>query len=133
MILTKRLQLILDKWKTRIREKAEIVEHETYGGKTIVDPLPFAVYETALKATYVNWQIYHKERENWSEFMGCQVYHQIIGDRNNISLPWIEDDWGHAEGLAAEQDYRYCCSLLAKEEGEDEKGEPTNLYYALLD
>lgn len=116
MKATKKLDALLAKWKTARRETPSVVRHATNGIETQVDPLQFAVYETAIKAVYSSWQL--------SGMMTAVMrqWYQSLARKDGITLPG-RDDLGRISSQDAASDYRYCVKLLSDD----------GLYRELLD
>lgn len=117
---TKKLQKIFDRYNVGLRDENTIVTHQTYGRKTELNPLQFAVYETAIKSVYIANQTVHFDVKRLFWF-------QRICDDSDINLPYIEEvtdlDKAKAEAQQAASDYHYCVHLLSR----------AGLYYQLLD
>jgi hypothetical protein len=128
------MERIFRKYNVKVRDCAQTVRHETYEFRTVVEPEDFAIYEACLKAQYVCHQVYHALRGQWSEFTGCIAWSHRLCDPNQISLPWIRDEWGAAEAEQASRDYHECCKALSPRTGRDaDTGEERSLIYGLLD
>lgn len=124
MKLTKKLQKLLDKWQTNLRQTPQVVTHQGSGERAEISPLQFAVYETALKALSTHYFVELRLRDNRHWAIETLVYYHGVAGRNDIHLPWIDDKQitqKHCDSTA--NDYNYCCGLIIKD----------GLYYQLLD
>lgn len=135
MKLTQKMQDIFKRRKVTLRPDNQVVEHATYGCKTVLTPEQFAVYEAAMKSHFVGTATNFAKQEQWSEFMGCIAHYNSMLDKNDICLPWIEDEDVTNEKInEAADDYDYCAKKLMNEEGEDyETGKVNNVYHSTLD
>lgn len=125
MKLTRKMEDLFKKWKTTIRPDRQSVTHPTYKTTRLVDPVAFAVYETALKANYAH-QFAGMALNNYrtDQLMGVMAHFQDMADPNDIGLPLIDDkDITQDYINQTAQDYDYCAAWLSR----------AGLYYDLLD
>lgn len=132
--ITKRMEGILKRYAVTFRDGEQTVRHKTYGFETVVDPVAFAIYEAALKANHIAFQIYFRVTGRVQEAMQSHAWYSELCEANGFELPALEDDWGREEGARASEDFRYCQKQLMRLTGRDaQTGEERDLYYALLD
>lgn len=116
---TKKLESLFRRYEVDLRESNSTVVHEVYGTKTGLDPIGFAVYETAIKAVYLA-NVLHQRNASSERWYGR------IADNSGFLLPDPESVPLNKATLRCKQateDYYYCVSILSK----------AGLYYALLD
>jgi hypothetical protein len=124
MKLTRKLQSVLNRWNTAIRPQPSVVVHEVYGVNTTVEPLIFAVYETAIKAIYALEQTeppYKITNRTWGRHLAeSKQWYERIASKDGFELPEITAD---IQPKQCYSDWIYCRNLIIR------KG----LYYRLLD
>jgi hypothetical protein len=124
MKLTKKLEVILKRWNTKIRREPSVVVHATSGRRTTVEPLAFAVYETAIKAVFaLNQSMPPQEFVNvtWEENLAQERrWYGMIAAKDGFVLPEITPATDPDTCYA---DWTYCRQLILRE----------GLYYELLD
>lgn len=118
-----KLDQIMKRYGVRLRTGPSAVRHLVHGYDTTVDPIPFAYYEAAIKASYLQQAL----SPDWADRQAeMERYYRRIANQDGYTLPDPSKVRpGVREktcGLAA-RDYHYCCQVLAK----------VGLYYELLD
>src|SRR4051812_34374000 len=102
MQLTKKLEGLFDRYQVKLRKGNSKVTHALYGSTVEINPVQFAVFETAIKALAVSWELSNWPQSDIEKFMQWQL---SIAQRNGIEL------CGFSGKLTSEQaadDYRYC-------------------------
>jgi hypothetical protein len=124
MKLTKRLEAVLKRWNTGIRQTPSVVVHATCGRRTTVDPLTFAVYETAIKAIYaLNQSMPSQEFSNmtWEEHLLVERrWYGMIAVKDGFDVPEVTSA---TDPETCYSDWIFCRQLILRE----------GLYYELLD
>jgi hypothetical protein len=94
--LSKKLQGVLHRWNTTIRPQPSVVVHEVYAISTTVEPLMFAVYETAIKAIYALKQTeppYELTDKTWETHLAeSKQWYERIASQDGFELPEITAD-----------------------------------------
>jgi len=121
---TKKLETIFRRYDVQLRKKTSTVFHAGNGEMTDCDPLLFAVYEAAIKTSYLSYAL----RPSYPRC--CQGGHDRhylkIAQNDGFDLPdpsEVLEKNRERRGEQGAADYRYCLSLIAN----------AGLYRALLD
>ena len=130
---------LFKRYGVAVRERQQIVEHEAYGRHTVISPHQFALYEAAIKASYISHEfrkrIGPKTNERFHVIDMTQPGHyQQIARKDGFTLPTFDPDWTEAKWKQAAEDYSYIAGQFRKMVGKDARsGEEIDLYYACLD
>ena len=116
---TKKLETLFRRYEVDLRETDSTVVHAVTGSKTELDPMAFAVFETAIKAIYLADAL-HQRSESSDRWYGRIAYYNDFLLPDPDSVPWTKSALRCKQ---ATKDYYYCVSVLSK----------AGLYYALLD
>ena len=121
---TKKLETIFRRYDVELRKQNSTVVHALAGEKTDCDPLLFAVYEAAIKSSYLSYAL----QPSWPERRktGHDRHYLKIAQEDGFDLPdpsEVPEKNRERRGDQGAVDYRYCVSLIAR----------AGLYYALLD
>lgn len=108
--LTKRMQDILTRYGVKMGKASRTVTRVTTKRETILGPTQFAMWEAAVKAQYVSAQVYN--RDHVGKYVPLLSEFQTIADVNDVHpLPELRAD---DDGKQAEDDFKYCATLLNK-------------------
>jgi hypothetical protein len=115
--LTKKLETLFARWAVKVRTNPTTIRHMVYEKDITVEPLPFAVFETAVKAIAWSWEVaegvddnYKLQRWGWDSEIARRGVFSLV-TRANVSSQQATDD------------YHYCSGWLRD----------AGLYYDLLD
>jgi hypothetical protein len=128
--LTKKLKGLMKRYGVKLRESPSQVTHLTYQRTKEVDPVAFAVFETAIKANTLAWMLWHTDSPDdrlqivantRAIYANCSP--PIAGHEH---LPIITEEMENNSVKLVQQHsdvYHYCAKILVD----------AGLYYDLLD
>lgn len=118
--LTKNLQLLLDRYGTKIRKTDSVVIHQVTREQSTLPPIEFAVYETGLKAIAALWATTDDDAgpqfTSWNR--GIAAKDGFLDEMNVVLAQATADKSEQYRG-----DYYECVRLIRN----------AGLYYALFD